>query len=100
MVMVKEAGSKKHPMRRTAGIRWDRWHRMMVMRSLQMMVMSKVVRRAETDPPQHLDDSTDIEADPEASISMPPEFSDEEGWFTQFFRRRTASPIMHERRTT
>jgi len=41
----------KHTMRRTVGISWERWHRMFVMQSLRMMVMSGVVRRADCDPP-------------------------------------------------
>jgi hypothetical protein len=90
----------EHAMRRTDGIRWDRWHRMVVMRSLQMMVMSGVVRRAEIDPPQHLDDCANIETDPEASLSMPPVIFDEQGWFTRFVRRREDSPFTHERHTT
>lgn len=99
--MVKEVGPMKYAMRRTEGIRWDRWHRMVVMRSLQMMVMSRVVRRAELDPPRHLDDCADIEADPEASLSsMPPVIFDEQGWFTRFFRRRADSHFTHERHTT
>jgi hypothetical protein len=90
----------KYAMSRTGGIRWDRWHRMVVMRSLQMMVMSRVVRRAEVDPPQYLDDVADIEADPEASLSMPPVIVDEQGWFSRFFRRGAESPITHARHTT
>jgi len=96
----------KYARRRTEGIRWDRWHRMVVMRSLQMMVMSGVIRRAEVlhraevDLPQHRDDCADIEADPEASLSMPPGIFDEQGWFTRFVRRRADLLINHERHTT
>jgi hypothetical protein len=99
MVIVKNAGPMKYAMRRTEGIRWDRWHRMVVMRSLQMMLMSGVIRRAEVDLPQHRDDCADIEADPEASLSMPPVISDEQGWFTRFVRRRADLLINHERHT-
>ena len=92
----------KYPMRRTEGIRWDRWHRMVVMRSLEMMVMSGVVRRAEVNPPQHLDDRAHIETDLEASLSMPMPLViiDEQGWFTRFVHRRVAAPFTHERHTT
>ena len=90
----------KYAMRRTEGIRWDRWHRMVVMRSLQMMVMSRVVRRAELYLPQHRDDCAGIEADPEDSVSIPPVIFDEQGWFTRFFRRRADLLISHERHTT
>ena len=100
--MDKDAGSMKYAMRRTEGIRWDRWHRMVVMRSLEMMVMNRVVRRAEVDPPRYLDDVADIEMDPEESlsISMPPVIIDEQSWFTLFVRRGVDSPFMHERHTT
>lgn len=92
----------KYAMRRTAGIRWDRWHRMVVMKSLQMMVLSGVVRRAEVDPPQHRDDCAHIETDPEASlpISMPPIIVDEQGWFTRFCHRRADSLFTQARHTT
>lgn len=91
----------KYAMRRTKGIRWDRWHRMVVMRSLQMMVMSRVVRRAELDPLQRLDDAAGIEADPEASLSaMLPVNLDEQSWFTRFFHRRVDSPFTHARHMT
>ena len=99
--MVKAAGSMNHAMRRTEGIRWDRWHRMVVTRSLQMMVMSGVVRRAEVDPPQHLDDRAYMEADPEASLSsIQPVIVDEEGWFTRFVSRRSDSSFTHAGHTT
>ena len=87
--------------KRTKGIRWNRWHRMVVLRSLQLMVMNGVVRRAEVDPPQHLDDCADIGTDPEAAFSsMPPVNLDEQGWFTRFFRRRADLLISHARHTT
>lgn len=70
------------------------------MRSFQMMVQSRVVRRAEIDPPYLRDDCEAIEADPESSCSLPPVTYDEQGWFTRFFRRWTDSPFMHERHTT
>jgi len=91
----------KYAMRRAKSVRWDRWHRMVVMRSLELMVMNGVVRRAEADPPQHLDDCADVEADPEASLSsIPPVNLDEQGWFTRFFRRRADVLINHARHTT
>lgn len=36
--------------RRTAGVPWAKWHRMIVLRSLKMMVMSGVVLRADLAP--------------------------------------------------
>jgi hypothetical protein len=41
----------KQKSRRTAGVSWKQWHRMAVLRSLKMMVISGVVRRADLDPP-------------------------------------------------
>ena len=91
----------KHAMKRTTGIRWDRWHRMVVMRSLKLMVMNGVVRHAEVDPPQHFDDCAGIEEDPEASVSsMPPVIVDEESWFTRFSCRQADSPLTQVRHTT
>lgn len=102
--MIKVAGSMKYVMRRAKGVRWDRWHRMVVMRSLEMMVMNGVVRRAEVDPPPYLDDCADIETDTDTeasvSISVPPGIVDEQRWFTRYFRRRTDSSLTHARHTT
>jgi hypothetical protein len=91
----------KHAKRRIEGIRWDRWHRTFVMRSLKLMVMNGVVRRAEVDPHWRLDDCADIEEDPEASLpSMPPVIVDEESWFTRFSCRQADSPLTQARHTT
>jgi hypothetical protein len=98
---MKNAGLMKHAMKRTKGIRWDRWRRMVVMQSLQLMVTSGVVRRAEMEPHRHGDHCADIEADQEASsLAMPPAESDEQGWFTRLFHRRTESPFFHVRHNT
>ncbi len=98
--MVQESGAKKSGMRRTGGIRWDRWHRKVVIRSLQMMVMSRVLRRAEIDPPQCREDCRDIEMEKEASLSLPSVICNEQGWFTRFFHRWADSSFIHERHTT
>lgn len=90
----------KYAMRRTKGVRWDCWHRMVTMRSLQLLVMNGVVRRAAVDPPQHLDDCADLEVSPEEPVSMPPAPVDEQGWFARFIRRREYALINHERHTT
>jgi hypothetical protein len=91
----------KYATRRTKGVRWDCWHRMVVMRSLELMVMNGVVRRATVDPPQHLDDCADIDRGTAAAFaSMPPGLVDNQGWFTRFFRRRIESPFTHARHTT
>jgi predicted alpha/beta hydrolase len=91
----------KYDRRRTEGIRWDRWHRMAMMRSLELMVLNGVVRRAEVDPPQHFANRADSEAVPRASLpSLPLVQLDEQGWFTRFFRRRADAPFTHVRHTT
>ena len=92
----------RHVVRRTKGIRWDRWHQTVVRQSLEMMVINRVLRHAEVDPPRHHDDAVDIEAGPEevASKSMPPVITDEQGWFTHFVRRWVGSPFTQARHTT
>lgn len=90
----------KHAMRRTEGIRWDHWHRMAMMRSLELMVLNGVVRSAEVDPPQYSARRADIGTKPRASSSMPLVNLDKQGWFTRFFRRRADVPITHGRHTT
>lgn len=87
--------------RRAKGVRWDRWRRMVVMRSLEMMVMNGVVRRAEVDPPRYLNDCEDIEAGPEASLSTVPSVNlEEQSWFTRFSCRQTELVFTHARHTT
>ena len=91
----------KYVMRRAKGVRWDRWHRMIVTRSLEMMVMNGVVRRAEVDPPKHFDVCADSETDSETSVAaMPPVDLHEQRWYTRFFRRRADVLISHARHMT
>ncbi|NWF71990.1 MAG: hypothetical protein HXY51_02945 [Nitrospirae bacterium] len=92
----------KHVMRRTKGIRWDLWHRAVVTRSLELMVMNRVLRHAEVDPLRHCDDPVGIKADSEESAprSMPAVITDELGWLSRFVRRRVGSPFTHARHTT
>lgn len=97
----KDTGSMKHLMRRTKGIRWDLWHRTTVTRSLEMLVMNRVVRRAEVDPPRQRLDSASMKADRKSSTrSTPPANFDAGGWFTSFVRRRAGSPFTDVRHTT
>ncbi len=87
--------------RRTAGIRWDRWHRLVTMQSLEMMVMNRVLRRAEIDPPRRRNDATDSRVGPDRPVSfLTPVNADEQGWFTRFFRRRAESSFTHMRPRT
>ena len=78
----------KRTMRRRAGIPWEQWRRMVVLQSLQMMVMSGVVRRADLDPPpvdRHL-----AQGGPERQGGGEPSASSvaEPGWFARMFFSR------------
>jgi len=91
----------KHVMRRTKGIRWDLWHRTTVRRSLEMLVMNRVVRRAEVDPPRYQSNGVGGKGAPWRPESFLPSVSPEEpGWFARFFRRRADSSLTHVRHTT
>jgi hypothetical protein len=97
----KDRGSMKHVMRRTKGMRWDLWHRTAVTRSLEMLVLNRVVRRAEVDPPRQRNDSAGMKADRKrSSLSTPPANFYEGGWFSRFLRRRVNSPFTDARHTT
>jgi hypothetical protein len=92
-----------YAMRQIEGICWDRRRCIVVMQSLRLMVLSGVLRRAEVDPPQYLDDCADSETDADiaASLSSSPLGSgDAQSWFTRLFHRRTNSPFIHARHTT
>jgi hypothetical protein len=87
-------------MRRTEGIRWDRWHRMAMMRSLELMVLNGVVRSAEVDPPQYPAGRAAMEVGSRASSSMPLVNLEKQSWFTRFFRRRADASFTQARHTT
>jgi hypothetical protein len=87
----------KYARRRTAGTRWDR---KAAMRSLQLMVVNGVIRRAEVFPHRNLDKYVDLDADPEASVSsLSTATLDTQGWFTRFVGRQAESPLTHARHT-
>ena len=90
----------KYVKKGTKGIHWGRWRRKMVMRSLEMLVTSGVVRHAEIDPPEYRHECLDSEAGPEASVLSPAVDIDAQGWFNRFIRRRGDSPLTHVRHTT
>ncbi|HSL03016.1 MAG TPA: hypothetical protein VK901_05705 [Nitrospiraceae bacterium] len=88
----------KYTMRRTAGTRWDR---MVAMRSLQLMVINGVIRRAEVFPHRNLDKYVDLDADPEAALSSLSAVTlDEQSWFTRVSCRQAGSPFTHARNAT
>ena len=87
----------KYAMRRTADARRNR---MVAMRSLQLMVINGVIRRAEVFPHRNLDKYVDLDADPEASLSsLVTVTPDKQGWFTRFAGRQAESPLTHARHT-
>jgi hypothetical protein len=87
-----------YAMRRTRGTRRDR---MAAMRSLQLMVVNGVVRRAEVYPHRNLDKYVDLDADPEASLSsLSAVTPDQHSWFARFSHRQADSPLMHARNAT
>jgi hypothetical protein len=92
-----------YAVKRIEGICWDRRRCMVVMQSLRLMVLSGVLRRAEVDPPQYLDDcaGSETDADTAASLSSLPLGSvNAQSWFTRLFHRRTNFVINHARHTT
>jgi hypothetical protein len=92
-----------YAMKRIEGLCWDRRRCMVVMQSLRLMVLSGVLRRAEVDPPQYLDDCADSKTDADTVAllsSLPLSSLDELSWFTRLFHRRTDVIINHARHTT
>lgn len=75
-------------MRRTAGISWEQWHRTVVMQSLQMMVMSGVVRRADLDPPSIQLNSAQGGPDGQGEDETSADSLAEPGWFAKMFFSR------------
>jgi hypothetical protein len=87
----------KYARKRTAGARWDR---KAAMRSLQLMVVNGVIRRAEVFPHRNLDKYVDLDAYPEASVSsISTRTLEKQGWFTRFVGRQAESPLTHARHT-
>jgi hypothetical protein len=83
-----EVRSVKHNMRRTAGISWAEWHRMVVMRSLKMMVMSGVVRRADLAPPPVHPNSLEAGSDGPGGDQTSADSPAEPGWLARMFFSR------------
>lgn len=77
----------KRTMRRTAGISWEQRHRMVVMQSLQMMVMSGVVRRADLAPPLVPLDAAPGGLDGQGGSDASNDTA-EPGWFARMFFSR------------
>jgi hypothetical protein len=78
-----------------------RRNRMATMRSLQLMVVNGVIRRAEVFPHRNLDKYVDLDADPEASLSsLSAVTPDQHSWFTRFSSRQPDSSLTPARNAT
>ncbi len=78
-----------------------RRNRMTTMRSLQLMVINGVIRRAEVFPHRNLDKYIDLDADPEASLSSLSAITpDQHSWFASFSSRPADLPLTHARNAT
>jgi hypothetical protein len=78
-----------------------RRNRMATMRSLQLMVVNGVIRRAEVFPHRNLDKYVDLDADPEAALSsLSAVTPDQHSWFTWFSSRQPDSSFTHARNAT
>lgn len=78
-----------------------RRNRMAAMRSLQLMVVNGVIRRAEVFPHRNLDKYVDLDADPEASLSSLSTITpDPHSWFARFSSRPADLPLTHARNAT
>ncbi|MBC7838073.1 MAG: hypothetical protein H7Y39_05465 [Nitrospiraceae bacterium] len=74
---------------------------MATMRSLQLMVVNGVIRRAEVFPHRNLDKYVDLDADPEASLSsLSAVTPDQRSWFARFSSRPADSFLTHARNAT
>ena len=87
-----------YTMRRTTAARRNR---MAIMRSLQLMVVNGVIRRAEVFPHRNLDKYVDLDAYPEASLSsLSAVTPDQRSWFARFSSQPDNSPLTHARNAT
>lgn len=81
--------------KRKAGVKWDLWRRAVSFESLQMMVMSGVVRRADLDPPQNPGRTGYWHRDA-AKVAVPQESASEQGWISRMILgRKSASQTTH-----
>lgn len=81
--------------KRKAGVKWDLWRRAVSFESLQMMVMSGVVRRADLDPPQN-PDRTGYWHREAVKFAVPQESASEQGWISRMILgRKSASQASH-----
>jgi hypothetical protein len=78
----------KHSIRPTAGISREQWRRIVVARSLKMMVRSGVLRRADIDPPRVHFNPAQGGSFWQGGDETPPNTMAEPGWFARIFLSR------------
>lgn len=82
----------KHATKRKTMVKWDLWRRAVSFESLQMMVMSGVVRRADLDPPQN-PERTGYWHREAAKVAVPQEAASEQGWISRMILGRKSASL-------
>lgn len=77
----------KAVVQRRAGVKWNLWRRAVSFESLQMMVMSGVVRRADLDPPPNPGRTGYWHRDA-PKVAVPQESVSEQGWISRMILGR------------
>lgn len=81
--------------KRRAGVKWNLWRRAVSFESLQMMVMSGVVRRADLDPPPNPGRTGYWHRDA-PKVAVPQESASEQGWISRMILgRKSVSQSTH-----
>ena len=73
--------------KRKASVKWELWRGAVSLQSLQMMVMSGVVRRADLDPPQD-PGRTGYWHRGKNRVNIPQESASEQGWISRMLLGR------------
>ena len=82
--------------KRTISVKWGLWRGAVSLQSLQMMVMSGVVRRADLDPPQD-PVRTGYWHHGRSRVSIPQESASEQGWISRMLLgRKSAIQSLHK----
>lgn len=73
--------------KRKVSVKWELWRGAVSLQSLQMMVMSGVVRRADLDPPQD-PGRTGYWHSEKNRVNIPQESASEQGWISRMLLGR------------
>ncbi|MEQ1627264.1 MAG: hypothetical protein ABL965_07710 [Nitrospira sp.] len=73
--------------KRKVSVKWELWRGAVSLQSLQMMVMSGVVRRADLDPPQD-PGRTGYWHSGKNRVNIPQESASEQGWISRMLLGR------------